>query len=58
MEANFGHQASKLAPPDRPALIDALSRFEHDWLGLPRAHKVLILTLTLTQTLTLTLTQT
>lgn len=45
MEANFGHQASKLAPPDRPALIDALSRFEHDWLGLPRAHKVTYLDL-------------
>ena len=45
MEANFGHQASKLEPAERPALIDALSRFEHDWLGLPRAHRVTYLDL-------------
>eukprot|EP00320_Phaeocystis_rex_P019098 CAMPEP_0119061082 /NCGR_PEP_ID=MMETSP1178-20130426/4932_1 /TAXON_ID=33656 /ORGANISM="unid sp, Strain CCMP2000" /LENGTH=366 /DNA_ID=CAMNT_0007042251 /DNA_START=32 /DNA_END=1132 /DNA_ORIENTATION=- len=45
MEANFGHQASKLEPAARPALIDALTRFEHDWLGLPRAHRVTYLDL-------------
>tara|TARA_B110001452_G_scaffold249905_1_gene237767 strand:- start:4158 stop:5246 length:1089 start_codon:yes stop_codon:yes gene_type:complete len=45
MEANFGHQASKLPPDERPALIDALSTFEHVWLSLPRAHRVTYLDL-------------
>ena len=45
MEANFGHQASKLPPDERPALIDALSTFEHEWLSLPRAHRVTYLDL-------------
>ena len=33
VEANFGHQACKLPAAERPALIDALVKFEHDWLG-------------------------
>ena len=45
VEANYGHQASKLPPAERPALIDALSTFEHEWLGVPRAHRVVYLDL-------------
>ena len=45
VEANFGHQASKLPPAERPALIHQLAEFEHGWLGLPRAHKVVYLDL-------------
>jgi len=45
VEANFGHQASKLSPPERPALIKQLGAFEHDWLDLPRAHRVVYLDL-------------
>ena len=45
VEANFGHQASKLPPSERPALIHQLSEFEHGWLELPRAHKVVYLDL-------------
>lgn len=45
VEANFGHQASKLPPGERPALIRQLAAFEHDWLGLPRAHRVVYLDL-------------
>jgi dTMP kinase len=40
VEANFGHQASKLPVDERPALINQLGTFEHDWLDLPRAHRV------------------
>ena len=29
VEANFGHQASKLPPDERPALINQLAEFEH-----------------------------
>ena len=36
VEANFGHQASKLPMAERPALIEQLTAFEHDWLDLPR----------------------
>ncbi len=45
VEANFGHQASKLPAEERPALIEQLSAFEHDWLDLPRAHRVVYLDL-------------
>lgn len=45
VEANYGHQASKLPSAERPALIEALSTFEHDWLGVPRAHRVVYLDL-------------
>lgn len=45
VEANFGHQASKLTPDERPALIRQLGAFEHDWLDLPRAHRVVYLDL-------------
>ena len=45
VEANFGHQASKLAADERPALIRQLGAFEHDWLDLPRAHRVVYLDL-------------
>ena len=45
VEANFGHQASKLPPAERPALIKQLAEFEHGWLELPRAHKVVYLDL-------------
>lgn len=38
-------QASKLPAEERPPLIDALSKFEHDWLGVPRAHRVTYLDL-------------
>ena len=36
VEANYGHQASKLPADERPILIEQLSRFEHDWLDIPR----------------------
>jgi dTMP kinase len=45
VEANFGHQASKLPSDERPALIAQLAAFEHDWLDLPRAHRVVYLDL-------------
>jgi len=45
VEANFGHQASKLPMAERPALIEQLTAFEHDWLDLPRAHRVVYLDL-------------
>ena len=45
VEANFGHQASKLPPDERPGLIKQLAEFEHNWLELPRAHKVVYLDL-------------
>ena len=45
VEANFGHQASKLPPAERPDLIRQLAAFEHDWLDLPRAHRVVYLDL-------------
>jgi len=45
VEANFGHQASKLPADERPALIRQLSAFEHEWLELPRAHRVVYLDL-------------
>jgi dTMP kinase len=45
VEANFGHQASKLPADERPPLVAALSEFEHGWLGLPRAHRVVYLDL-------------
>eukprot|EP00962_Isochrysis_galbana_P031190 scaffold10152_cov108-Isochrysis_galbana.AAC.1 len=38
-------QASKLPAGERPQLIEALSTFEHDWLGVPRAHRVTYLDL-------------
>jgi thymidylate kinase len=38
-------QASKLPSDERPQLIEALSKFEHDWLGVPRAHRVTYLDL-------------
>ena len=45
VEANFGHQASKLPAEERPALIRQLAAFEHEWLDLPRAHRVVYLDL-------------
>ena len=45
VEANFGHQASKLPKEERPGLIKQLAAFEHDWLDLPRAHRVVYLDL-------------
>ena len=45
VEANFGHQASKLPAAERPALIKMFTAFEHDWLDLPRAHRVVYLDL-------------
>ena len=45
VEANFGHQASKLPAAERPDLIRQLAAFEHDWLDLPRAHRVVYLDL-------------
>ena len=33
VEANFGHQASKLPKEERPGLIKQLAEFEHGWLG-------------------------
>jgi len=45
VEANFGHQASKLPEAERPDLIRQLTAFEHDWLDLPRAHRVVYLDL-------------
>ena len=45
VEANFGHQASKLEAEQRPSLIAQLSAFEHEWLELPRAHRVVYLDL-------------
>lgn len=47
MEANFGHQASKLpeAGGAREQLVEQLAKFEFGWLGLPRSHRVLYLDL-------------
>lgn len=47
VEANFGHQASKLPEEGgaREQLVEQLAKFEFGWLGLPRSHRVLYLDL-------------
>jgi dTMP kinase len=47
VEANFGHQASKLPEQGgaREALVEQLAKFEFEWLELPRSHRVLYLDL-------------
>ena len=45
VEANFGHQASKLPEAERPKLIADLGAFEFDWLSLPRPHRCVYLDL-------------
>lgn len=46
MEANFGHQASKLqSDTERIALIDDLVRLETEWFGLPRSDRVVYMSL-------------
>lgn len=46
MEANFGHQASKLdAGQERIALIEDLVRLETEWFGLPRSDRVVYMNL-------------
>jgi dTMP kinase len=47
VEANFGHQVSKLPVDERHGMIKKLQAFEHGWLGLPKSHKVLYLDLPL-----------
>lgn len=43
VEANFGHQVSKLPVGERHAMIRKLQAFEHGWLGLPKSHRVMYL---------------
>jgi dTMP kinase len=44
--ANWGHQASKYdSDEERLAVIETLRKFEHEWLGLPPAFRVLYLDL-------------
>ncbi|MFH1073018.1 MAG: hypothetical protein V1743_06330, partial [Nanoarchaeota archaeon] len=46
VEANWGHQASKLHTDDeRHKVIHELQTLEWDWLGLPKSYKVLYLDL-------------